>query len=69
MDQQEAAIRDLQGGRDRRRHWPKVEKEYENEGDGEDEKDLTFEVGSCRHRRVSRERGLEGNLGGLEWCR
>ena len=34
MDHQEAAIRNLQGGRDRRRCEPRVENEYENEGDG-----------------------------------
>uniref|UniRef100_A0A2N9GE48 Reverse transcriptase RNase H-like domain-containing protein n=1 Tax=Fagus sylvatica TaxID=28930 RepID=A0A2N9GE48_FAGSY len=33
MDHQEAAIRNLQGGRDRRRREPRVENEYENEGD------------------------------------
>uniref|UniRef100_A0A2N9ERQ8 Reverse transcriptase domain-containing protein n=1 Tax=Fagus sylvatica TaxID=28930 RepID=A0A2N9ERQ8_FAGSY len=65
MDHQEATIRNLQGGRDRRRREPRVENEYENEGDGEDEEDLASEVGSGRHRRVRRERGLEGNLG--EW--
>uniref|UniRef100_A0A2N9HCS9 Retrotransposon gag domain-containing protein n=1 Tax=Fagus sylvatica TaxID=28930 RepID=A0A2N9HCS9_FAGSY len=66
MDHQEAAIRNLQGGRDRRRREPRVENEYENEGDGKDEEDLTSEVGSGRHRRVRRERGLEGNLGGRD---
>uniref|UniRef100_A0A2N9J2M7 Reverse transcriptase RNase H-like domain-containing protein n=1 Tax=Fagus sylvatica TaxID=28930 RepID=A0A2N9J2M7_FAGSY len=60
------AIRNLQGGRDRRRREPRVENEYENEGDGEDEEDLASEVGSGRHRRVRRERGLEGNLGGRD---
>uniref|UniRef100_A0A2N9GA30 Reverse transcriptase n=1 Tax=Fagus sylvatica TaxID=28930 RepID=A0A2N9GA30_FAGSY len=44
MDHQEAAIRNLQGGRDRRRREPRVENEYENEGDGEDEEDLASEV-------------------------
>uniref|UniRef100_A0A2N9F1D3 CCHC-type domain-containing protein n=1 Tax=Fagus sylvatica TaxID=28930 RepID=A0A2N9F1D3_FAGSY len=66
MDHQEAAIRNLQGGRDRRRCEPRVENEYENEGDGEDEEDLASEVGSGRHRRVRHERGLEGNLGGRD---
>jgi hypothetical protein len=70
MDHQEAAIRNLQGGRDRRRREPRVENEYENEGDGEDEdeeeEDLASEVGSGRHRRVRRERGLKGNLGGRD---
>jgi hypothetical protein len=33
MDHQEAAIRNLQGGRDRRRRERRVENEYENEGD------------------------------------
>uniref|UniRef100_A0A2N9G438 CCHC-type domain-containing protein n=1 Tax=Fagus sylvatica TaxID=28930 RepID=A0A2N9G438_FAGSY len=66
MDHQEAAIRNLQGGRDRRRHEPRVENEYENEGDGEDEEDLASEVGLGRHRRVRRERGHEWNLGGRD---
>uniref|UniRef100_A0A2N9F1W5 Retrotransposon gag domain-containing protein n=1 Tax=Fagus sylvatica TaxID=28930 RepID=A0A2N9F1W5_FAGSY len=65
MDHQEAAIRNLQGGRDRRRRERRVENEYENEGDGEDEEDLASEVGSGRHRRVRRERGHEWNPG--EW--
>ena len=30
MDHQETAIRNLQGGRDRRRREPRVENEYEN---------------------------------------
>ena len=66
MDHQEVAIRNLQGGRDRRRREPRVENEFENEGDGEDEEDIASEVGSGRHRRVRRERGLEGNLGGRD---
>uniref|UniRef100_A0A2N9H3X9 CCHC-type domain-containing protein n=1 Tax=Fagus sylvatica TaxID=28930 RepID=A0A2N9H3X9_FAGSY len=66
MDHQEAAIRNLQGGRDRRRREPRVENEYENEGDGEDEEDLASEVGSGRHRRVRRERGHEWNPGGRD---
>uniref|UniRef100_A0A2N9IK70 CCHC-type domain-containing protein n=1 Tax=Fagus sylvatica TaxID=28930 RepID=A0A2N9IK70_FAGSY len=66
MNHQEAAIRNLQGGRDRRRHEPRVENEYENEGDGEDEKDLASEVGSDRHRRFRREKGHEGNRGGQD---
>jgi hypothetical protein len=50
MDHQEAAIRNLQGRRDRRRREPRVENEYENEGDGEEEENLASEVGSgwCR---------------------
>uniref|UniRef100_A0A2N9J9K3 Transglutaminase-like domain-containing protein n=1 Tax=Fagus sylvatica TaxID=28930 RepID=A0A2N9J9K3_FAGSY len=36
------------------------------EEDGEDEEDLASEVGSGRHRRVRRERGHEGNLGGRD---
>ena len=40
MDHQEAAIRNLQGGRDRRRRDHRVENQYDNEGDGEDEEDL-----------------------------
>jgi hypothetical protein len=66
MDHQEAAIRNLQGGRDRRRREHRVEYEYENEGDGEDEEDLASEVGSGRHRRVRRERGHEWNPGGRD---
>uniref|UniRef100_A0A2N9H1S2 CCHC-type domain-containing protein n=1 Tax=Fagus sylvatica TaxID=28930 RepID=A0A2N9H1S2_FAGSY len=66
MDHQEAAIRNLQGGRDRRRRERRVENEYENEGDGEDEEDLASEVGSGRHRRVRRERGHEWNPGGRD---
>ena len=61
MDHQEAAIRNLQGGRDKRRHEARVENEYENEGDSEDEEDLASEVGSGRHRRFRRERGHKGN--------
>ena len=57
-------IRNLQGGRDRRRRETRVENEYENEGDGEDEEDLAFEVGSGRHRRFRREKGHEGNQRG-----
>uniref|UniRef100_A0A2N9IM79 RNA-directed DNA polymerase n=1 Tax=Fagus sylvatica TaxID=28930 RepID=A0A2N9IM79_FAGSY len=49
MDHQEAAIRNLHGGRDRRRREPRVENEYENEEDGEDEKDLASKVGSDRN--------------------
>uniref|UniRef100_A0A2N9J984 CCHC-type domain-containing protein n=1 Tax=Fagus sylvatica TaxID=28930 RepID=A0A2N9J984_FAGSY len=63
---QETAIRNLQGGRDRRRREPRVENEYENEGDGEDEEDLASEVGLGRHRRVRRERGHEWNPGGRD---
>jgi hypothetical protein len=39
MDQQVVAIRNLQGGRDRRRHAPSVENEFQNEGDDDDEED------------------------------
>jgi hypothetical protein len=66
MDHQEAMIRNLKGGRDRRRREPRVENEYENEGDGEDEEYLASEVRSGRHRRVRHERGLKGNLGGWD---
>lgn len=45
MDQQEVVIRNLQGGRDRRRRVPSNENEYENEGDGEDGEDIASEVG------------------------
>jgi hypothetical protein len=66
MDLQDAAIRNLQSERDRRRREPRVENEYANEGDGEDEEDLASEVGSGRHRRFRRERGHEGNRGGRD---
>uniref|UniRef100_A0A2N9FA73 Retrotransposon gag domain-containing protein n=1 Tax=Fagus sylvatica TaxID=28930 RepID=A0A2N9FA73_FAGSY len=59
MDHQEAAIRNLQGGRDRRRREPRVENEYENEGDGEDEEDLASEVRSVTNRRRNNERPVE----------
>uniref|UniRef100_A0A2N9FCV1 Reverse transcriptase domain-containing protein n=1 Tax=Fagus sylvatica TaxID=28930 RepID=A0A2N9FCV1_FAGSY len=58
MDHQEAAIRNLQGGIDKKR------REYENEGDGEDEEDLASEVGLGRHRRFRHERGHKRNIGG-----
>uniref|UniRef100_A0A2N9EQB7 Reverse transcriptase/retrotransposon-derived protein RNase H-like domain-containing protein n=1 Tax=Fagus sylvatica TaxID=28930 RepID=A0A2N9EQB7_FAGSY len=66
MDHQEAAIRNLQGERDRRRREARVENEYENEGDGEDEEDLASKVGSAKHTRFRRERGHEGNRGGRD---
>jgi hypothetical protein len=66
MDHQEAAIRNLQGERDRRRREARVENEYENEGDGEDEEDLASKVGSAKHTRFRRERGREGNRGGRD---
>uniref|UniRef100_A0A2N9G8V9 CCHC-type domain-containing protein n=1 Tax=Fagus sylvatica TaxID=28930 RepID=A0A2N9G8V9_FAGSY len=66
MDLQDAVIRNLQGGRDRRRRERRVENEYENEGDGKNEEDLASEVGSGRHRRVRRERGHEWNPGGRD---
>ncbi|KAG2670625.1 hypothetical protein I3760_14G094700 [Carya illinoinensis] len=66
MNQQQAKIRNLQGGRNRRRREPRVENAYENEGDDEDEEDLTSEIGLGRHRGVRRERGFEGNLGGQD---
>jgi hypothetical protein len=66
MDHQEAAIKNLQGGRNRRRRERRVENEHENEKDGEDEEDLASEVGSGRHRRVRRERGHEWNSGGRD---
>jgi hypothetical protein len=45
MDQQEVVIRNLLGGRDRRRRAPSVENEFENEGDDDDEEDIASEVG------------------------
>jgi hypothetical protein len=39
-------IRNLQGGRDRRRHASSVENEFESEGDDDDDEgDISFEVG------------------------
>jgi hypothetical protein len=66
MDHQETAIRNLQGERDRRRREPRVENEYEIQGDGEDEEDLASEVESGRHKRFRREKGHEGNRGGRD---
>jgi len=45
MDQQEVVIRNLQGGRDRRRRATNIENEFENEGDDDDEEDKASEVG------------------------
>jgi len=45
MDQQEVVIRNLQGGRDRRRRAPSVENEIKNKGDDDDEEDIASEVG------------------------
>ncbi|KAG2675607.1 hypothetical protein I3760_12G013000 [Carya illinoinensis] len=66
MNQQQAEIRNLQGGRNQRRCEPKVENAYENEGDDEDEENLTSEIRLGRHRGVRHERGFEGNLGGRD---
>ena len=66
MDHQETVIRNLQGGRDRRRCEARVENKYKNEGYDEDEEDLASEVRSGRHRRVRRERGHEWNPGGRD---
>jgi hypothetical protein len=66
MDHQEAAIRNLEDGIDRRQREPRVENEYENEEDGKGEEDLASDIGSGRHRRVRYERGFEGNLGGQD---
>jgi hypothetical protein len=54
MDQQEVVIRNLQGGRDRRRRAPSIENEFENEGDDDDEEDIASEV---RMGGVDRPRG------------
>jgi hypothetical protein len=43
MDQQEVVIRNLQGGRDKRRRAPSIENEFENEGD-DDEENIASEV-------------------------
>jgi len=45
MDQQEVVIRNLQGGRDRRRRAPSVENEIKNKGDDDDEENIASEVG------------------------
>ncbi|KAG2411212.1 hypothetical protein I3760_Q021100 [Carya illinoinensis] len=66
MDQQDEVIKNLHGGRDRRRREPRREHEYEDEGDGEDEEDLISEVGMGRHRGVRRERGFRGNPRGRD---
>ncbi|KAG2411350.1 hypothetical protein I3760_Q009100 [Carya illinoinensis] len=66
MNQQQAEIRNLQGGRNRRRRDPRVENAYENEGDDEDEEDLTSEIVLGRHRGVRHERGFEGNPRGRD---
>jgi phage/plasmid-associated DNA primase len=51
MDQQEVVIRNLQGGRDRRRRACSFENEFENEGDDDDdEEDIASEVGICNAR-------------------
>ncbi|KAG2712430.1 hypothetical protein I3760_04G125400 [Carya illinoinensis] len=66
MDQQDEVIKNLHGGRDRRRREPRREHDYEDEGDGEDEEDLISEVGMGRHRGVRRERGFRGNPRGRD---
>jgi len=60
MDQQEVAIRNMQGGRDRRRGAPSVENEFENEGDDEEEEDIASEV---RMGGVDRPRGCRCGRG------
>jgi hypothetical protein len=45
MDHQEVVIRNLQGGRDRRRRAPSIENEFENKGDDDDREDIASEVG------------------------
>ncbi|KAG2411370.1 hypothetical protein I3760_Q007100 [Carya illinoinensis] len=66
MDQQDEVIKNLHGGRDRRRREPRREHDYEDEGDGEDEENLISEVGMGRHRGVRRERGFRGNPRGRD---
>ncbi|KAG2411297.1 hypothetical protein I3760_Q013700, partial [Carya illinoinensis] len=66
MDQQDEVIKNLHGGRDRRRREPRREHEYEDEGDSEDEEDLISEVGMGRHRGVRRERGFRRNPRGRD---
>ncbi|KAG2696948.1 hypothetical protein I3760_07G084100 [Carya illinoinensis] len=66
IDQQDEVIKNLHGGRDRRRREPRREHDYEDEGDGEDEEDLISEVGMGRHREVRRERGFRGNPRGRD---
>ncbi|KAG2707592.1 hypothetical protein I3760_05G154400 [Carya illinoinensis] len=66
MDQQDEVIKNLHGGRDRRRRESRREHEYEDEADGEDEEDIIYEVGMGRHRGVRRERGFRGNPRGRD---
>jgi hypothetical protein len=69
MDQQEVVIRNLQGGRDRRRRAPSIENEFENEGDDEEEEDIASEVGMCgvdRPRRGRYGKGHGRNLMGRD---
>jgi hypothetical protein len=76
IDQQEVVIRNLQGGRDRRRRVPSFENEYENEGDDEDGEDTASEVGMGKPRGGRRRReprrnprdrdGVDRNLGSIK---
>jgi uncharacterized protein (DUF2249 family) len=69
MDQQEVVIRNLQGGRDRKRRAPSIENEFENEGDDDDEEDIASEVemgGVDRPRGGRRGRGHGRNPKGRE---
>jgi hypothetical protein len=79
MDQQEVVIRNLQGGRDRRRRATSVENEFENEGDHDDEEDIASEVGmggvdrprgGTRRKGHGRNRrgrdGVDRNLGSIK---
>jgi len=77
MDQQEVVIRNLQGGRDRRRRVPSIENEYENEGNDEDGEDIASEVGMGgvgrlrggrrgRERRRNRRDRVDRNLGSIK---
>jgi hypothetical protein len=79
MEQREVVIRNLQGGRDRRRRSPSVTNEYENERDDFDEEDITPKVGiggvgrprGVRHERGPRRNpmgqdGVDRNLGSIK---
>jgi hypothetical protein len=68
MEQREVVIRNLQGGRNRRRA-PSVANEYENEGDDNDEEDIACKVGIGgvgRPRGVRHERGPRRNPRGQD---
>jgi hypothetical protein len=79
MKQREVVIKNMQGGRDRRRRAPSVTNEYENEREDDYEEDITPKVGiggvgrprGVRHERGPRRNpmgqdGVDRNLGSLK---